>query len=207
MQRITPETQEPTDAACRQATGKTLAQWFAVLDQSPGPAAGRRELAQAALTAVGKDEWWATTLAVEYEKARGQREKDGRPRGYSICVTKTVAAPLPEVFAAFGKAELLARWFGAGSSVHFADGGVLRDGDGDQLTFTRIRADKDLRASWQSSDLAPDSQVEVLFADKGKGRTGITLNHTRIQLRRDADVLRLGWGQCLQALRELLEAA
>ena len=37
--------------------------------------------------------------------------------------------------------------------------------------------------------------------DKGKGKTGVTLNHARIQSRRDADELRSGWATALDALK------
>lgn len=207
MQRNAPVAPSVDDAACRQATGKTLAQWFAELDRTPGLAAGRRALVQHVLDASGKDEWWATTIAVEFEKARGQVEKDGKPKGYSICATKTIAAPLTQVFAAFGDRLRLAAWFGTGAEVTFADGGTLQNADGDRLLFTRIRQDKDLRMQWLAEDLAPGSQVEVLFADKGKGKAGITLNHTRIQARHDADRLRAGWGVCLDRLKANLEGA
>jgi hypothetical protein len=45
----------------------------------------------------------------------------------------------------------------------------------------------------------------VHFADKGKGRTGITLNHTRLQPRREADLVREGWSTAYNALKGLLE--
>jgi uncharacterized protein YndB with AHSA1/START domain len=203
MQRLAVDTPEPTAAACKQATGRSLQDWFAALDAAGGLAKGRRDLLQVAYAATGKDEWWATTLVVEYERLRGQQEKDGRPRGYSICSTKTIAAPLASVFAAFGDAALLDRWLGKGTKVAFAVGGTLQNRDGDQLTWTRIRPDKDLRATWNAADLAPGSELEVLFADKGK--TGITLNHTRIMERRAADQLRAGWSACLDTLKTQLE--
>lgn len=195
------------DASAKEKTGKTLAQWFAVLDQAGGLAKGRRELSNLVLEQVGKDAWWATTIVVEYERAKGQKEKDGRPTGYSICSTKSVAAPLGRVFASFGSQADLDRWLGAGTRVSFAEGGALTNDDGDRLRFTRIRADKDLRLAWEHATRAPGSQVEVLFADKGQGKTGITLNHTRIATRREADELRSGWGAALEALKRHLEGA
>jgi uncharacterized protein YndB with AHSA1/START domain len=193
-----------TDAAAAAATGKTLGAWFADLDAHGGVEAGRRELVQHVYGAAGKDEWWSTTIVVEYEKARGAREKDGLPKGYSICATKTVAAPVAEVFAAFGDAKALDRWLGPRTRLEFVDGGSLSNGDGNRATIARIRKDKDLRLDWETPGLAPGSKVEVLFADKG-GKTGITVNHTRIQERRDADLLREGWGAALSALKAHLE--
>lgn len=201
------DTPDPTDANARAKTGKTLEQWFAHLDAAGGLAKGRRELVNALHDGAKLDEWWATTLVVEYERARGAKEKDGKPKGYSICSTKTVAAPLERVFQAFGAAADLDRWLGPKTRVEFVDGGTLANGDGDRATITRIRPGKDLRLIWQHATRAPESQVEVLFADKGKGKTGLTLNHTRIQGRKDADELRAGWSAALECLKAHLEGA
>ncbi|MGQ0612394.1 MAG: SRPBCC family protein [Planctomycetaceae bacterium] len=206
MKLTTPNTPAATDAAAKEKTGKTMTQWFDELDRAGGVAAGRRELALKVTEATDKDGWWATTIVVEYEKARGAKEKDGRPKGYSICSTKTIAAPLERVFAAFGDAKQLDRWLGAKTNVRFAEGGTLENADGDRATFQRIRANKDLRLAWEHATLAPGTAVEVLFADKGKGKTGITLNHTRIQDRRDADALRAGWAAAFDGLKTMLEA-
>lgn len=213
MKPPTSDTPDLDDAGVRSKTGKTLEQWFAHLDRLGGLEEGRRVLVNALIDSAGGagaggaklDEWWSTTLVVEYERARGALEKDKRPKGYSLCSTKTIAAPLARVFQAFGQAEDLDRWLGAKTKVDFRDGAGLSNGDGDRLTFARIRADKDLRLSWEHPQRANGSVVEVLFADKGKGKTGVTLNHTRIQVRRDADELRLGWSAALERLKILLE--
>jgi uncharacterized protein YndB with AHSA1/START domain len=205
----TPATDIPEvdDASARAKTGKTLRQWFAHLDELGGLERGRRELVNQLYSGAKLDEWWATTLVVEYERARGALEKDGKPKGYSICSTKTIAAPLARVFAAFGAAQDLDRWLGARTKVEFEDGGTLQNGDGDRATFQRIRTNKDLRLVWQHEQRAPGSQVEVLFAAKGADKTGITLNHTRIQSRKDADELRAGWSAAFDELKRHLEGA
>jgi len=199
------DTPDLTDAAVKEKTGKTLKQWFAHLDEQGGLEAGRRELVNQLYSGAKLDEWWAATLVVEYERAKGQKEKDGKPKGYSICSTKTIAAPLERVFAAFGDAKTLDRWLGPKTKAAFEDGGRFENSDGDKGSFTRIRANKDLRFTWEHANRAPGSQVEVLFADKGKGKTGITLNHTRIASRREADELRAGWGTAFDALKATLE--
>jgi len=196
-----------TDANAREKTGKTLKQWFAYLEELGGVAKGRRELVNQLYSRAKLDEWWATTLVVEFERARGVLEKDGKPRGYSICSTKTVAAPLERVFAAFGDAKDLDRWLGARTKVEFQDGGTLQNADGDRATFQRIRANKDLRFAWQHEKRAKESQVEVLFAARGADKTGITLNHTRIQSRKDADELRAGWSAAFDQLKQHLEGS
>ncbi len=187
-------------------TGKTLKQWFEHLDSQGGLERGRRELVNGLYEALGKDEWWATSIAVEYEKARGQKEKDGLPKGYSICVTKAVAAPLARVYGAWADAKALDAWLGPRTVLDLTAGGRLENADGDRATFQRVRANKDLRFTWDHARRAPGSQVEVAFADKGQGKVGITLNHTRIQDRRHADELRAGWGAAFEALKSRLES-
>jgi uncharacterized protein YndB with AHSA1/START domain len=201
-----PEVESPdvTDAAAKEATGRTLKQWFGELDALGGVARGRRALTNHVYEATKKDAWWSTTLVVEYERARGQRDKDGAPTGYAICATKTIAAPLRAVFGAFGDARALDRWLGPKTTLAFADGGALANGDGNRATLTRVRKDRDLRLVWESAP-APGSAVDVLFADKGRGKTGITLNHARIQSRRAADQARAAWGAALEGLKALLE--
>lgn len=194
------------DASVRAATRKSLPEWFAVLDAAGGPAKGRRALLQHVHALVDQDDWWATTLVVEYERARGVVEKDGRPKGYSLCATKTIAAGPDVVCAAWLDAGVLARWFGAQAEVQAEVGGTIANADGDRGVFTRIRPGKDLRIQWQDPRHGPGTEVEVLFQAKGQGKTTVLVNHTRIQERRQADALRATWGAALDGLKLLLES-
>lgn len=205
MRRNAAAALDVSEAACQQATGKTLTDWFRSLDLANAQDLGRRDLVNHVYELVNKQEWWATTIAVEYEKARGLKEKDGQPKGYSVCSTKTIAAPLDLVFAAFGDASVLNRWFGTDTQSQFVDGGTMTNDDGDRWVYSRIRLGKDIRCRWETPTCAAGSQLEVLFADKGKGKTGITLNHTRIQDRAAADQLREGWSRGLESLKAHLE--
>jgi hypothetical protein len=76
------------------ATGKTWEEWFSILDKRGGIAKGRRDIGNFLFGECKVDPWWSATINVEYEAARGVVEKDGRPKGYMICVTKTIAAPV-----------------------------------------------------------------------------------------------------------------
>src|SRR5437763_11552116 len=101
-----------TDAACQNATGKTFKAWFKELDGRGGEK--RREAIQWMYGEMGKgkDVWWPTTVWVEYERAKGVVDKkDGRIEGYNICVTKTISASVPEVYAAWTSEAALRKWF------------------------------------------------------------------------------------------------
>ena len=101
-----------SESSCKSATGKTLAEWFKALDKHGGVALGRRNLSKWIEHEHEVELWWATTITNEYEIARGDLAKDGKPKGYSICPTKSIKASPKDCFAAFATAKALDGWFG-----------------------------------------------------------------------------------------------
>jgi uncharacterized protein YndB with AHSA1/START domain len=208
MKSAIESTHPVTDAACEAATGKTMQQWYAELDAHGALQKGRRP-ATMYLYQDGKvPEWWMTTIAVEYEKHHGlKNKKDGLFEGYGICVTKTINAPLNKLEAAWTDPRLLSAWFGTGSKAKVEDGGTYENADGDRGKYLRVRPGKDLRFTWENAACSAPTLVDVVFADKGAGKSHVMLNHTRIQTRAEADGLRSGWGEAFDKLKALLEAA
>ena len=193
-----------TNAAAKAATGKTLDQWFAELDQTGGLKLGRREINNR-LAERKIEPWWYTTIAVEYERHHDVRKKDGFYEGYFVCATKTISAPATDVFRAWSSGTELSKWFGSGTKAEFKDGGSFQNQDGDKGTFLRVRQNKDIRMTFENAGLSAPTQVDVQFQDKGKGKTGLLVNHTRIQTREEADGLRAAWGQALEQLKASCE--
>jgi uncharacterized protein YndB with AHSA1/START domain len=201
MRRPALPPRDTSDATLSRESGRSRDEWFALIDGSG--ATGRAAVGKA-LQAERLDPWWVTTLVVEHEARAGVVEKDGRPKGHSICSTKTVSATPERAYGAFTTAADLDAWFGAATRVEARDGGTLENADGDRATFTKLRPGKALVLAWQTPDFAPGSVVEVLFQPKGD-RTGLVINHTRIAARHDADTLRAMWEGALTALKSHLE--
>jgi uncharacterized protein YndB with AHSA1/START domain len=194
-----------TDAACKEATGRTLKDWYKALD-ARGTNLQRRDTVQWLSGEMDKDIWWSTTVWVEYERSKGVvNKKDGLIEGYNICVTKSIAASVADVYSAFSKPDELAKWFGKGVKASVVDGGSFEDKDGNSGEYLRVRPNKDLRFTWKGIGSDSATQVDVAFADKGKGKTGITLTHNRIQTRAEADGLRAAWGDAFDRLKAQLE--
>lgn len=193
-----------TDTASQAATGKTLAQWFAELDKLNGLKLGRGGIGKH-LLAQKVDPWWITTISVEYENHHDIRKKDGLYEGYFVCSTKTIVAPVTEVYAAWTNDGSLSQWFGADTKAEVKDGGKYENKDGDSGIFLRVRSDQDLRLTFENPAFSAPTQVDVQFQDKGKGKTGVTLNHTRIQTRAEADGLRAAWAAALEHLKTIGE--
>jgi uncharacterized protein YndB with AHSA1/START domain len=193
-----------TNESAKAATGKMLDQWFTELDKWDGLKQGRRAINNY-LYEQKIDPWWCTTIAVEYERHHDVRKKDGLYEGYFICSTKTIAAPLAEVFAAWSNGEMLSKWFGSSTRADVKDGGIYENKDGDKGQLLRVRKNKDLRLSFENPAFSGPSQVDVQFQDKGKGKTGLLVNHSRIQTRAEADALRASWAEALDKLKAICE--
>jgi len=193
-----------TNEAAKAATGKTLDQWFSELDKADGLKLGRREINNR-LNTQKLDPWWCTTIAVEYERHHDVRKKDGLFEGYFICSTKTIGAPPADVFTACSNAADLSKWFGVGTRADVVDGGTYESKDGDKGQFLRVRSNKDIRMTFENDGLSAPTQVDIQFQDKG-GKTGLLVNHTRIQTRAEADGLRAAWADALDQLKALCES-
>ena len=191
---------EMADAGAMKAqTGRTLEEWAQAIEQ--GGASGRAAIGKF-LQAQKAESSWIPTITVEYERLRGVVEKDGRPRGYSICATKTVNAAPAAVYDAFTSAHALDRWLGDGTRVDAVEGGALTNADGNRATIRQLRPGKKVLWRWHTPELAPESDVEILLQAKSE-KTGVVVNHTRIQTRADADAVRTAWADALDRLAAL----
>jgi uncharacterized protein YndB with AHSA1/START domain len=193
-----------TDEACKAATGKTIAQWYDEFDAMDALKLGRRELVNKIYVAH-KDIWWATTLFVEYEKARGVKKKDGLAEGYTICVTKSIGAPVDKTYGVWTDSKSFSEMFGDGGKQTVSEGGSIECGGGCKGDFLRVRPDKDLRFSWTHPGCTAPMTVDVQFQDN-KGKTLMNVMTSRIQTRDEADGLRNAWTDALNRLKALAEA-
>lgn len=186
-------------------TGRSLDEWFAVLDAFGGPGNGRREIGNYLYDTYKLDPWWIATLNIEYEARHGLREKDGRPKGYTICATKSIRAPAQACFDAFAGAAALDGWMGSGHTLDFREGGELRNADGNRAVLRKISPGKAIKLLWMQADAARDTPVEVKFQPTS-ARTTVMVTHDRLQSRADADGMRRAWGEALSLLKAALEA-
>src|SRR4051812_39083575 len=75
-------------------TGKDWETWFGLLDRAGAPKLGHPAMAEWLVKKHGVPGWWAQNVTVEYERARGLRERHQTGAGYKVAVTKTIASAL-----------------------------------------------------------------------------------------------------------------
>ena len=195
-----------SEASCKSVTGKSLAEWFKVLDKHGGVELGRRVLSNWLMEESKVEPWWASTIVNEYEIARGDFAKDGKPKGYSICPTKSIKASAGECYAAFATAKALDGWFGAKHDVDLREGGHWRNADGNRATIRKTTPGKNIRLIAEDEGLTLPTPVEIKFEGKGDKCT-VMVSIERLQTRAEADGYRRAWSEALARLKTTLEAS
>jgi hypothetical protein len=113
---LPPRVAEPTmsDASIRKGTGRSWDDWFRRLDAWGASAHTHTEIARHVRDTEGVDGWWAQSVTVGYEWARGMRSRNETPGGYQVSVTKTIAATAEDVWRDFVEPARRNRWLAPG---------------------------------------------------------------------------------------------
>ncbi len=193
------------DGSLRAKTGKVWSEWFALLDAWGGPEKGHKAMAKMLLEEHGLTSWWSQTVVVEFERTRGLRAVNQTPEGFEFSVTRTIAAPLERVWAAWTVAAEWDRWFSSESDLDLRVGGRYSNADGDSGEFKTVAAMRRIRFTWEQARHQPGSVVEVLFAAKPDGRSEVVVSHTRLSGQDEVADLREGWSWAMDSLKSYLE--
>ncbi|HEY4107295.1 MAG TPA: hypothetical protein VGM44_25530 [Polyangiaceae bacterium] len=173
-----------SDAVARR-TGKSWAEWFALLD-----AAGAAELDHKGIVAVlaqrhGVGPWWQQMVTVAYEQARGKREKQEADEGFQVGVSKILELPIAKLFRFWAEPAERNKW--------------LAD---DRFSIHKATASKSIRARWGRGV----SRIDVDFLDKGAGKSQVTVQHNRIESSDAAEQMKAYWAKKIRALEALTRA-
>lgn len=98
------------DTAVKARTGKTWAEWFAILDGAGATRMSHKEIVAYLGERHQVPEWWQQMVAVTYDQSCGLREKHETPGGFQVSVTKTISVPVDKLFEAWQSEGLRARW-------------------------------------------------------------------------------------------------
>ena len=93
-----------------EATGRTWDEWLQVLDDAGAIKRSHTEIARWLTDEQGVPGWWAQSITVGYERARGLREPGQRADGWSVTASKTIEVPVEQAFEAFEKDSVRNQW-------------------------------------------------------------------------------------------------
>jgi uncharacterized protein YndB with AHSA1/START domain len=172
-----------SEAAVEKATGKGWHEWFELLDNAGAKAMDHRAIVAVVAKARGVSSWWQQMISVAYERARGLRKKHETTTGFVANVSKTVTAPLATLYNAWVDEERQRAWLGVPAPV-----------------VRTANKERSLRLNWHDG-----SRVNVGFADKGKGKSQVSLGHERLPNARAVTQYKKFWKDALARLQSVLE--
>jgi hypothetical protein len=174
----------PSEETVVQRTGRTWAEWFAILDEWGATERSHRDIARHLRENHEVSSWWAQSVTVAYEKERGLRVLHERPGGFSVGASKTVAVPVERLYAAFVDDGERAR--------------LLPD-----APLSLRTAQPNRSARFDAGDGA--TRVVVGFAAKGPEKSTVAVEHERLPDAAAAERAKAEWRQRLARLKEALE--
>ena len=174
-----------SDATIRERTGRGWEEWFDLLDEWGAAGRTHREIARDLAQRVGLDPlaWNVQAVVGSYERARRGREVGQQEDGFRSTASRTIAAPVERVHAAFVDAAERERWL-PGADLTLRSGTAPRTAHFD----------------------APDgtSRVHVTIAAVGE-RATVSVEHARLADAPAADKAKAFWRERLTALKTDLE--
>jgi hypothetical protein len=179
----------PSAEALGAATGRDWEAWFALLDEWGGREHTHTQTATHLREDLGVPGWWAQSITVSYQRARGLRLKHQHADGFTVSASRTVSAPVAVVFDVFADDGLRTAWLTDGRAT-------LRTSRRDHPVAWTARLD------WGEGP----SRLLVTFEDKGLVRTTVTVTHERLPDADEAEAAKLAWRKRLGDLKAHLEA-
>jgi uncharacterized protein YndB with AHSA1/START domain len=170
--------------AVQAKTGKSWAQWFTLLDKDKAQAMSHKDIVALLAKKHGLGPWWRQMVTVAYEQAKGLRAKHEKPDGFEISRSKTIKAPVEDVYEAWGNARRRAQWL-----------------PGSKLTIRKAHENKTLRVTWGDG-----SNLEVSLYRKGAAKTQISVQHGKLKNQKAAAKQKAFWGEAFDRLAQILES-
>lgn len=173
-----------SDESILRGSGKTWDEWLALLDAWGARDRTHTQIARYVRDDLGVDGWWAQTVTVGYERARGMRAKHQVVGGFSASVSRTFPIPVERLFPAFVDAAHLDTWLPP-----------------DTL---RLRTSQPNRTA--RFDVHGDSyRVEAYFTSKGDNKASVALQLTKLADANAVTALKATWKAHLDRLAQMLD--
>ena len=182
---LPPRIAEPgiSDAAVKRATGKSWDRWFRLLDDWGATERSHTEIARHLAEAHGTGGWWAQSITVGYERARGLRAVHQHADGFTVSVSKTLPVSIERLFAAFTDDAIRDHWLEPGT-----------------LTPRTAQPPRSARFDVPASG----TRLEAILTAKGDTKSTVALQHAKLPAQSDVAPWRAFWQERLTRLTVLL---
>jgi uncharacterized protein YndB with AHSA1/START domain len=172
-----------SDAVIKKNTGCSWERWVHALDNYGAAAMSHRDIATLIRTKYKTPSWWTQSVAVGYERIRGLRAR-GQQRDGTFGATKsrTFNVPVSTLFDAWVDAGVRKRWL-----------------NGASVKVRTATAPKTMRLDWTDGSI-----IAVGFTSKGKSKSAVALEHSKLPDRDAVTAIKEYWSERFDALAEVL---
>ncbi len=172
-----------SDATIKAKTGCTWERWVRALDNHGAKEMSHRDIAALVGDKYKIDGWWSQAVTVGYERIKGLRARGQRRDGtFEASKSRTFNVPVRSLFDAWADAKIRRRWL-----------------DGASVKVRTATAPKSMRLDWTDRSI-----IAVGFATKGKSKSMVAVQHTKLPDRATANRLKEYWSSRLDTLGEVL---
>jgi hypothetical protein len=183
--RLATQSDRPSDDRIKEATGRKWDAWFSVLDRWGARDRKHGETVGFLMDEHGVTGWWAQSITVWYERARGLRLKHQQADGFTVYVSRTISVPVDVLFDAFVNARSRRKW--------------LTDGT---MSLRTSPPGHTARFDWEDGS----SRVSASFLAKGPAKASVAVAHERLPDADEAEMAKASWRSRLAALKSELES-
>ena len=183
--RLAATADRPSEEKVGAATGRRWEAWFSILERW-----GARERKHGETVAFLMDEhdvpgWWAQSITMWYERARGIRLKHQQANGFTVYASKTIAVPLEVLFDAFANPRSRRKW--------------LTDGT---MSLRTSQPSRTARFDWGDGS----TRASVSFVGRNPAKATVAVAHERLPDPDEAETAKASWRVRLTDLKSFLEA-
>ena len=172
-----------SDEKLKAKTGCTWERWVHALDRLGAGEMSHPDIAALVSKKYKVDSWWSQTVTVGYERIKGLRARGQRRDGtYEASKSRTFNVPVTTLFDAWADAGARRRWL-----------------NGAKVKVRTATAPKSMRLDWDDHSI-----IAVGFAAKGKSKSSVAVQHTRLPDRQTANDVKKYWSDRLDALGDVL---
>src|SRR5918996_704357 len=164
------------DERIMEATGRGWQAWFGTLDEWGAPSHTHTEIARWLREEHGVDGWYAQSITVGYERARGLRAPGEHADGFAISAQRTVAVPVERLFSAFDDEAIRERWL-----------------PGAEMRVRTATAPKSARYDWEDGS----TRVIVGFERVDEAKSRVAISHERLPDAETAEEMKSWWRERL----------
>lgn len=175
-----------TDKVVVPKTGKTMQEWFTILDQKGGKeldAHGIYALIASIDGLKSLGEWNCGLLTTSYQWDRGLRQRGEKADGFEISVSKTIAVSVAMLFAAWLDEGLRAKWLP------------------NDITITKSTENKSVRVLWNDNT----TRLSIDLYPKGDNKSQMVVQHLKLPDAEKAAEMKEFWAERLNELKRILE--